>query len=102
MEQKFPPLNYGYTLCNINDITTAYKQDTGMNNCGNMRRRVSIGEIMLGFRLEDQKLLDKGHDDLYIVYAFINEDGVDINNAMRGGKAINYVMGCFKRNKPFS
>ena len=96
MEQMFLPINYGYTLCNINDITSAYKQDNSMNNCGNVKRRVSIGEIMLGFRLEDQKLLDKGHDDLYTVHAFINEDGIDINNAMRGGKAINYVWSASK------
>ena len=33
--------------------------------------KVAVGEIMLGFRLEDQKLLDKGHEDMYVVQAFI-------------------------------
>ena len=95
MEQTFEPINYGYKPCDINiDIEnlSAMTEDAlwDFNNCGNMRRRVAIGEIMLGFRLEDQKLLDKGHDDLYFVQAFYNKDGIDTNNAMRGGKTVNY------------
>ena len=95
MEQTFEPINYGYKPCDINiDIEniSAMSADAkwGWNNCGNMRRRAAIGEIMLGFRLEDQKLLDKGHDDLYVVQAFYNKDGIDTNNAMKGGKNVNY------------
>jgi hypothetical protein len=97
MEQQFEPINYGYKPCDINinvDIEniSALSESSGWgwNNCGNMRRRVAIGEIMLGFRLEDQKLLDKGHDDLYFVQAIYNKDGIDTNNAMRGGKTVNY------------
>jgi len=95
MEQQFEPINYGHKGCDINiDITNlfamSYDALWDFNNCGNMRRRVAIGEIMLGFRLEDQKLLDKGHDDLYFVQAFYNKDGIDTNNAMRGGKTVNY------------
>jgi hypothetical protein len=52
--------------------------------------KVAVGEIMLGFRLENQTLLDKGHDDMYVVHAFINEDGININHASRGGNTVNY------------
>ena len=95
MEQKFPVLGRDYRgpnkKCNINDINSVLKTRTGTNNCGNIRTKVSMGEIMLGFRLENQKLLDKGHDDLYIVYAFINKDGININSASRGAATVNYV-----------
>jgi hypothetical protein len=103
MEQVYAPLNYGYKPCDINinvDIEniSALSESSGWgwNNCGNMRRRVSMGEIMLGLRLEDQKLLDKGHDDLYFVQAFYNQDGIDTNVAMRGGKNINYYWSASK------
>ncbi len=90
MEQKFPVLNYGSRKCNINNINSVYHKNTGSNNCGNIRMKVSVGEIMLGFRLENQTLLDKGHDDIYVVQAFINEDGININHASRGSNTVNY------------
>jgi hypothetical protein len=90
MEQKFPVLNYGKRKCNINNINSVYHKNTGSNNCGNIRMKVSVGEIMLGFRLENQTLLDKGHDDMYVVLAFINEDGININHASRGSNTVNY------------
>jgi hypothetical protein len=52
--------------------------------------KVAVGEIMLGFRLENQKLLDKGHKDIYVVQAFINKDGININLASRGASTVNY------------
>lgn len=95
MEQKFPVLGRNYkgpfSKCNINNINSVLNERTGTNNCGNIRTKVSMGEIMLGFRLEDQKLLDKGHDDLYVVHAFINNDGVNLNLASRGANTVNYT-----------
>ena len=90
MQQKFPVLNSGRRKCNINNINSVYQKTTGSNNCGNIRMKVSVGEIMLGFRLENQTLLDKGHDDIYVVQAFINKDGININHASRGGNTVNY------------
>ncbi|MDB9753738.1 hypothetical protein OAB29_06270 [Oceanospirillaceae bacterium] len=94
MEQKFAPIGRNYKgpfiKCNINDINSVLNERTGTNNCGNIRIKVAVGEIMLGFRLENQALLDKGHDDIYVVLAFINEDGVNINHASRGGNTLNY------------
>jgi hypothetical protein len=90
MQQKFPVLNPGRRQCNINNINSVYHKKTGSNNCGNIRMKVSVGEIMLGFRLENQTLLDKGHDDIYVVQAFINKDGININHASRGGNTVNY------------
>jgi hypothetical protein len=52
--------------------------------------KVAVGEIMLGFRLENQELLDKGHEDIYVVQAFINKDGININHASRGANTVNY------------
>ena len=90
IEQKFPVMNYGKRPCDINNINSVFHKDTGTNNCGNIRMKVAVGEIMLGFRLEDQTLLDKGHDDMYVVHAFVNEDGININHASRGGNTLNY------------
>jgi hypothetical protein len=95
MEQEFPVLSSDHKgwrkKCNINDINSVLHDRTGTNNCANIRTKVSMGEIMLGFRLEDQKLLDKGHDDLYVVHAFINKDGINIQSASRGAGTVNYV-----------
>jgi hypothetical protein len=90
MEQQFPVLNNGTRKCNINNINSVLRKNTGTNNCGNTRMKVAVGEIMLGFRLENQTLLDKGHDDMYVVNAFINKDGININNVSRGGNTVNY------------
>mgnify|MGYP000029313107 CR=1 FL=1 len=91
MEQKFPVLNAGTKPCDINNINSVLDtKRTGTNSCGNTRQKVSAGEIMLGFRLENQILLDKGHDDIYVVHAFINKDGVNLNHASRGANTVNY------------
>jgi hypothetical protein len=94
MEQKFLPIDRDFNgpriKCDINDINSVLYERTGTNNCGNIRMKVAVGEIMLGFRLENQTLLDKGHDDMYVVHAFINEDGININHAARGGNTVNY------------
>jgi len=84
-DQKFKVLNYGSRKCNIKKLKSIYSKNTGTNNCGNIRMKVAVGEIMLGFRLENQKLLDKGHKDIYVVQAFIN-----INLASRGASTVNY------------
>ena len=89
-DQKFPVLNHGSRKCNIKKLKSIYSKNTGTNNCGNIRMKVAVGEIMLGFRLENQKLLDKGHEDIYVVQAFINIDGININHASRGANTVNY------------
>ena len=89
-DQKFQVLNYGSRKCNIKKLKSIYSKNTGTNNCGNIRMKVAVGEIMLGFRLEDQTLLDKGHKDMYVVQAFINKDGININLASRGASTVNY------------
>lgn len=94
MEQKFPVLNSDnngrFNKCNINDINNPIRKRTDANNCGNIRMKVAVGEIMLGFRLENQTLLDKGHDDMYVVNAFINKDGINISHAAKGANTVNY------------
>ena len=89
-DQKFKVLNHGSRKCNIKKLKSIYSKNTGTNNCGNIRMKVAVGEIMLGFRLENQKLLDKGHEDIYVVQAFINIDGININHASRGANTVNY------------
>jgi|TARA_X000000950_G_C13853584_1_gene635607 hypothetical protein len=89
-DQKFKVLNKGARKCNIKKLKSIYSKNTGTNNCGNIRMKVAVGEIMLGFRLEDQELLDKGHKDIYVVQAFINKDGININHASRGANTVNY------------
>jgi len=89
-DQKFKVLNHGSRKCNIKKLKSIYSKNTGTNNCGNIRMKVAVGEIMLGFRLEDQRLLDKGHKDIYVVQAFINKDGININHASRGANTVNY------------
>ena len=94
MEQQFPVLKSDskgrYRKCNINDINNPIRERTDSNNCGNIRMKVAVGEIMLGFRLENQTLLDKGHDDMYVVNAFINKDGINISHAAKGANTVNY------------
>jgi hypothetical protein len=90
MQQRFPVLVPKRKKCNIYNINSVLHKKTDQDTCGNIRMKVSVGEIMLGFRLENQTLLDKGHDDLYVVQAFINKDGVNINHASRGGNTVNY------------
>ena len=89
-DQKFKVLNKGARKCNIKKLKSIYSKNTGTNNCGNIRMKVAVGEIMLGFRLKDQELLDKGHKDIYVVQAFINKDGININHASRGANTVNY------------
>jgi hypothetical protein len=89
-DQKFKVLNKGTRKCNIKKLKSIYSKNTGTNNCGNIRMKVAVGEIMLGFRLKNQELLDKGHKDIYVVQAFINKDGININHASRGANTVNY------------
>ena len=89
-DQKFKVLNKGTRKCNIKKLKSIYSKNTGTNNCGNIRMKVAVSEIMLGFRLENQELLDKGHKDIYVVQAFINKDGININHASRGANTVNY------------
>ena len=89
-DQKFKVLNKGARKCNIKKLKSIYSKNTGTNNCGNIRMKVAVGEIMLGFRLKNQELLDKGHKDIYVVQAFINKDGININHASRGANTVNY------------
>ena len=90
LDQRFKVLNHGKRKCNIKKLKSIYSKNTGTNNCGNIRMKVAVGEIMLGFRLKNQELLDKGHKDIYVVQAFINKDGININHASRGANTVNY------------
>ena len=94
MRQTFPVLSKSYKgpnkRCDINNIKSIFHDRTGTNNCGNIRTKVAVGEIMLGLRLENQTLLDKGHDDIYVVFAFINEDGINLHHASKGANTVNY------------
>ena len=61
LEEKFLPISRDHNgpriKCNINDLSSIYSERTGTNNCGNIRMKVAVGEIMLGFRLENQTLV---------------------------------------------
>ena len=60
------------------------------NNCGSIRYKVAAGEIFLGFAIGDQELLDKGHDDIYVVFAQYDKDGIGMAHAMKSARVVNY------------
>lgn len=60
------------------------------NNCGSIRYKVAGGEIFLGFAMGDQELLDKGHDDIYVVFAQYDKDGIAMVHAMKSARVVNY------------
>lgn len=91
-EQNFPVIDGRKKPCNINDPLQAMRKNVDTNTCGNIRTKVALAEIMLGFRLENQALLDKGHDDIYIVLSQVNKDGIWINQAARGANNFDYYM----------
>lgn len=62
------------------------------NDCGSIRYKVAAGEIILGFALNDQQLLDKGHDDLYVAFAQFDSDGIGIVHAAKGANVVNYSL----------
>ena len=62
------------------------------NDCGSIRYKVAVGEIILGFSLNDQKLLDKGHDDINVAFAQFDSDGIGIVHAMKGANVLNYSL----------
>ena len=68
------------------------RQQVFFDNCGSVRYKVSGGEIMLGFRLVNQELLDKGHEDLYVNLAQFTGDGIGMTHAVKGANTLNYTM----------
>ena len=90
MEQKYPILSHNTQPCDINNIHSIFEEGTGLDSCGHPRSKVAVGAIMLGFRLENQTLLDKGHDEIYLIHAFINENGIMLQEASRGAQSPNY------------
>ena len=93
MEQKFTVIYASFKPCDINSFNVVMNTNpviVDINTCQNIRMKVSVGEIMLGFRLENQTLLDKGHDDMYVVLSFINKDAINIVLASRGAMAYSY------------
>ena len=62
------------------------------DNCGSVRYKVSGGEIMLGFRLGNQELLDKGHKDLYVNLAQFTSGGIGMTHAVKGANTLNYTI----------
>jgi len=91
-EQTFPVIDGGSKSCSIYDPLQAMRKNVDTNTCGNIRTKVALAEIMLGFRFENQALLDKGHDDIYIVLSQVNKDGVWVNQAARGANNFNYYI----------
>ena len=90
MEQKYPILSHNTQPCDINNIHSIFEEGTDLDSCGHPRSKVAVGAIMLGFRLENQTLLDKGHDEIYLIHAFINENGIMLQEAKRGAQSPNY------------
>ena len=90
MEQKYPILSHNTQPCDINNIHSIFEEGTDLDSCGHPRSKVAVGAIMLGFRLENQTLLDKGHDEIYLIHAFINENGIMLQEASRGAQSPNY------------
>ena len=73
-------------------IESHMRQQVFFDNCGSVRYKVSGGEIMLGFRLVNQELLDKGHEDLYVNLAQFTRDGIGMTHAVKGANTLNYTM----------
>ena len=73
-------------------IKSHMRQQIYFDNCGSIRYKVSGGEIMLGFRLGNQELLDKGHEDLYVNLAQFTSDGIGMTHAVKGANTLNYTM----------
>ena len=90
MQQKYPILSHNTQPCDINNIHSIFEEGTDLDSCGHPRSKVAVGAIMLGFRLENQTLLDKGHDEIYLIHAFINENGIMLQEAKRGTQSPNY------------
>jgi hypothetical protein len=99
MEQKFPILDRGRRKCNPNNPKStilgnpsAGNNVTDSNNCGSIRIKVATAEIMLGLRLKDQAMLDKGHDDIWHVLTQVDADGIWVNYAARGANNFSYYI----------
>lgn len=94
MEHKFPVINGNsqgrFRPCNPNDPKSALARNVDTNTCGSIRIKVALGEIMLGLRLENQALLDKGNEDIWFVLTQVDADGVWVNYAARGASNFSY------------
>ena len=96
MEQKFPVINGNhkgsFRKCNPNNPRSGLKENVDTNNCGSIRVKVATAEIMLGLRLENQTMLDKGHDDIWYVLTQVDKDGIWVNYAARGANNFSYYI----------
>ena len=96
MEQKFPVINGDYKgsfrKCNPNNPRSVLIENVDSNNCGSIRIKVATAEIMLGLRLENQAMLDKGNDDVWYVLTQVDADGMWVNYAARGAKNFSYYI----------
>ena len=73
-------------------IKSHLKYTATHDDCGSIRYKVAAGEIILGFALNDQQLLDKGHDDLNVALAQFDSDGIGIVHAAKGANVVNYSL----------
>lgn len=85
----------GHKKCNPYSIsatiTGLLKGKMGSNNCGSLVMRANIGLISLGLRLSDQKLFNKGIDNLVYTLKFFTKDGVYVGWAAgKGASALSY------------
>ena len=96
MEQKFPVINGNhkgpFKKCNPNNPRSVLKENVDTNNCGSIRVKVATAEIMLGLKLENQTMLDKGHDDIWYVLTQVDKDGIWVNYAARGANNFSYYI----------
>jgi len=90
MEQSFPPLDGKHrTPC---DLARPWKTTlaTAANSCGSIRWKVALGELALGLKLANKDLFDKGIDDLVFNLSMIDQEGIFVTYAAKGGKAFGY------------
>lgn len=92
MKYNRPVIDPGERKCNINNYRSMLDGNVDSNTCGNKAIRMAIGSVMFGLRTENQKLLDHGHDHLYVIWSQIDPEGIWVNNAARGNQFFNYLM----------
>lgn len=94
MEYKFPVINGNsqgrFRPCNPNDPKSSLARNVDTNTCGSIRIKVALGEIMLGLRLENQAMLNKGNEDIWFALTQVDADGVWVHYAARGASNFSY------------
>ena len=92
MKYNRPVIDPGERKCSINNYRSTLDGNVDSNTCGNKAIRMAVGSVMFGLRTENQKLLDHGHDHLYVIWSQIDPEGIWVNNASRGNQFFNYLM----------